>query len=121
MWFFLIFQSLFLKLTTEFSTRMKMSPKIPELKKNKQKTPKQNHKKPHTLTQVRSIQNSVTAIYLKEYEENNLRYFQCNLNHIPTIPPHIKNSNIFLLDIIFIKIYKLYLYTMMVDFPQTDF
>lgn len=28
--------------------------------------------------QVRSIQRSVTAIYLKEYEENNLRYFQCN-------------------------------------------
>lgn len=27
--------------------------------------------------QVRSIQSSVTAIYLKEYEENNLRYFQC--------------------------------------------
>lgn len=27
--------------------------------------------------QVRSIQSSVTAIYLKEYEDNNLRYFQC--------------------------------------------
>lgn len=115
MWNFFLPKPIFFNLQQNSVLEWKCTWRIPELKKPN----KQNHKNPHTLPQVRSTQSSATAINLKEYEENNLRHFQRkSFKSHPHYPTTYKELQyIFVLDIIFMKVYRLYVHTMMVVFP----